>query len=72
VTWRLLTLVYTDGRAVTLPIFSIDLPIYILDDRWFTAGVENVTRRGLFLNNSRWYDDLWYRVTTLPIFLLVF
>jgi hypothetical protein len=22
----------TDGRAVTLPIFSIDLPIYILDD----------------------------------------
>ena len=23
---------HTDGRAVTLPIFSIDLPIYILDD----------------------------------------
>ena len=25
---------YTDGRAVTLPLFIIDLPIYILHDLW--------------------------------------
>jgi len=27
---------HTDGRAVTLPIFSIDLPISILDDLCYT------------------------------------
>jgi len=30
---------YTDGRAVTLPIFIIDLPIYILDDLWPHVGM---------------------------------
>jgi len=25
---------HTDGRAVTLPIFIIDLPIYVLNDLW--------------------------------------
>jgi hypothetical protein len=40
-------------------------PLHFLNPS-FTDGAQHAPRRGIFLNNSRWYT-----VTTLPIFLFV-